>query len=288
MKNKLKIFELLVSVFISVGFIYLFYKVIGFNKFIKFFSQIDFVHFLIAFLLYLLSYITRTIRWILVLKIKDFLKLFKITVYNTVFNIFLPFRTGEFSFFYMMKKENINFSESIIPFLTVRLFDGFSLLIFFFISFLIFKEYSIALSIFTLIVSPFLIALFFKIISIIKLKKLEKFKSVNINLTFIFKLYILSIFTLFFKFLSFYFILPKNIKLSLSELFFASSAGDLTTVLPIHGLAGIGTYEGGFAGVLLLIGIDKELALLSSVFVHIFILFSSFLLSLICFLFLRK
>jgi len=287
LKNPIKIFEVVVSLLITSGFVYLFYKVIGFSKLLQFFAEISISGFIFAFILYVLSYITRTFRWILVLNIKSFFKLFKITVYNTVFNIFLPFRTGEASFFYMMKKENVSFSQSIIPFLTVRVFDAFSLLILFVFSLLLYKEYTyFAVSV--IFIFPFVIHVFLKITKYIKIEKLKSFSENSLNLKNVLKLYILSIFTLLFKFTAFYFVLPENMKLNISQLYFASSAGDLTTVLPIHGLAGIGTYEGGFAGILLLMGIDKETAILSSVFVHIFILFSSFLLAVFSYIFLKK
>jgi len=287
LKNPVKIFEVVVSLLITSGFVYLFYRVIGFSKLLQFFAEISISGFIFAFILYVLSYITRTFRWILVLNIKSFFKLFKITVYNTVFNIFLPFRTGEASFFYMMKKENVPFSQSIIPFLTVRVFDAFSLLILFVFSLLLYKEYTyFAVSV--IFIFPFVIHVFFKITKYIKIEKLKSFSENSLNLKNVLKLYVLSIFTLLFKFTAFYFVLPENMKLNISQLYFASSAGDLTTVLPIHGLAGIGTYEGGFAGILLLMGIDKETAILSSVFVHIFILFSSFLLAVFSYIFLKK
>ncbi|RUM60381.1 MAG: UPF0104 family protein, partial [Persephonella sp.] len=47
--------------------------------------------------------------------------------------------------------------------------------------------------------------------------------------------------------------------------------------------AGVGTYEAGYVGILIFLGVDKETAILSSVFVHLFILLSSAILSLICY-----
>ncbi len=287
MKKSLKIFELFVAFLISAGFVYLFYKVIGFDKLIQFFKQLSIFDLLIAFFFYTLSYITRAFRWFITLHIKDFLKLFKITVYNTVFNIFMPFRTGELSFFYMLKKENLSFSESLLPFITVRLFDGFSLIAVFVFSFLLYKQY-IGLSIVTLLLFPFFIFSFFRLATSLKIKKFNEFSKTKLSIKNILTLYLLSVFTLIFKFTGFLFVLPESLNLSLSELFLASSAGDLTTVLPIHGIAGIGTYEGGFAGLLILLGADKDTALLSSTMVHIFLLLSSLILAFISFVFLRK
>ncbi len=287
MKKNLKIFELIVAVFISAGFIYLFYKVIGFDELIYFFKQLSIFDLLTAFLFYTLSYITRTFRWFLTLHIKDFFKLFKITVYNTVFNIFLPFRTGEISFFYMLKKENLSFSESLLPFITVRLFDAFSLIAVSTFSFLLYMNYFF-LTIIVLLLFPVFIFSFFKLLKYLKIKKFNEFHKNKLDFKNILYLYFLSIFTLIFKFSGFLFVLPETLNLSLSQLFLASSAGDLTTVLPIHGIAGIGTYEGGFAGMLMLLGADKGTALISSTMVHIFLLLSSLVLAFISFVFLKK
>ncbi len=269
-----KLFELFISIAITIAFIYIFYKVIGFKTFFRFLKEISPLNILIAFSLYLLSYITRTLRWKITLEIKDFGKLFKITAFNTIFNIFLPFRTGEFSFFYMLKKENIPFKDSAISFIVVRLFDAISLFTIFFASLLVYKKlYLLALLI--LIISPFSIYLLKTISKFIKVKKIQEFNKEVLTIKNILILYLLSIGTFFLKFTSFYFVLPQGVKLSFIESFFASASGDITTILPIHGLAGIGTYEAGFVGILVFMGVDKELALLSAVFIHLFILLGS-------------
>lgn len=50
------------------------------------------------------------------------------------------------------------------------------------------------------------------------------------------------------------------------------AAGELSSVLPIHGLAGSGTYEGAMVGALVAVGTDHDLALLAAVNVHLFLL----------------
>ncbi len=287
MKKYIKIFELFVSIAITIGFVYLFYAVIGFDKFVKFFKELSLLNILTAFGLYIFSYLTRTYRWKIVLSIKDFKKLFKITAFNTVFNIFLPFRTGELSFFYMLKKENIPVSETTISFFTVRIFDAISLFTVFSASYLLLKGY-VLLSILIVILMPFVFYLLKVIVHIVNIEKLRTFSQETLHLKNLLILYALSLLTFILKFTGFYFVLPKNLNLSFLESFFASAAGDLTTVLPIHGLAGIGTYEGGFAGVLIFIGVDKETALLASVFVHIFILLGAATVAGFSYLFLKR
>ena len=286
-KKLLKIFEIFISILVSVGFIYIFYRVIGFDTFVRFLKEISIINLIIAFFIYTSSYITRAFRWKLTLSIKDFKKLFKITVYNTVFNIFLPFRTGELSFFYMLKKENIPINETALSFFTVRIFDALSLGTVFVVSLLIYKDLVIYGIIF-LLISPLFFYILKYLTGFIKNEKFQKFHSEVLNLKNLLVLYLLSLMTYILKFSSFFFVLPKNLNLTFLENFFAAASGDLTTILPIHGLAGIGTYEAGYIGILVFMGVEKELAILSSVFVHIFILISSALLSLLCYLFLKK
>lgn len=54
-------------------------------------------------------------------------------------------------------------------------------------------------------------------------------------------------------------------------------AGDLTTVLPVHGVAGAGTYEAGVVAALLPFGVSGEAALAAAVNLHLFVLGSTLL-----------
>ncbi len=286
-KKAIKIFELLVSLAVTFGFLYLFYMVIGFEKFLRFFSEINFLNILTAFILYTGSYITRAFRWKIVLSIKEFVKLFKITAFNTVFNIFLPFRTGELSFFYMLKKENIPISETAVSFFSVRIFDAISLFSVFGVSLFLFWDRPF-LSLLVFFLAPFSFFAFQFLLRYIKHEKIQEFGKTTLNLKNISVLYLLSVLTFVLKFTAFYLVLPGGIGLSFVKAFLASSAGDITTILPIHGIAGIGTYEGGYAGILVLLGVDKQTALLGSVFVHIFMLGGAALIAGFSYIFLRR
>ena len=68
-----------------------------------------------------------------------------------------------------------------------------------------------------------------------------------------------------------------------------STAAELTTITPFHGVAGMGTYEWAwtvvFHGVL---GIDKSVALLTAFGVHVMLLFFSIILGGLAYLGLRR
>lgn len=50
------------------------------------------------------------------------------------------------------------------------------------------------------------------------------------------------------------------------------AAGELSSVLPVHGVAGSGTYEAAMVGALATVGADHDVALLAAVNVHLFLL----------------
>lgn len=79
------------------------------------------------------------------------------------------------------------------------------------------------------------------------------------------------------KLMVFAWILRVFVDTSLSASLVAVIAGDLTSVLPIHGIAGVGTYEAGFISALLPYGVDGTTALHGAVNVHIFLLSASLL-----------
>jgi len=272
--NKTKLLKLFISALVTVLFFYFFQRIVGFDKVLKFFSLLTLNQILAAFVLYLISYVARTVRWQYTLSIKDFYKLFKLTVYNTFFNIILPFRTGEVSFFYMLKKENIHIVESTMSFIITRFFDGISLLGLFLWAYLTYKGFYI-LGILTFIFLPFSFFVLLIIFRFIKHEKVKEYYKVMVNFRNIVMVYALSILTWLFKFSAFYIILPKETKITLLESVMASSLADLTTVLPIHGLAGIGTYETGYISILIFLNVPKEVAFLSAFLVHMFIIVSS-------------
>lgn len=57
----------------------------------------------------------------------------------------------------------------------------------------------------------------------------------------------------------------------------AAIAGDLTSVLPVHGVAGAGTYEAGIVAALLPFNIAPDIALAAAVNLHLFLLVSTLL-----------
>lgn len=72
-------------------------------------------------------------------------------------------------------------------------------------------------------------------------------------------------------------LMMQFIEVNWSVAWLAILAGDFTTVLPIHGIAGAGTYEAGVVAALVPFNITTKLALSAAVNVHLFILGASFI-----------
>ena len=79
------------------------------------------------------------------------------------------------------------------------------------------------------------------------------------------------------KLLVFAWILRAFAPMTLGAAFLGSVTGELSSVLPFHGLAGAGTYEAGIMAGLLPLGIDLESALRGAVNLHLFVLGASVL-----------
>ncbi len=115
---------ILIGVGISLILCYFLLRTISFNELFITLGRLSVLSFLLAFSLYILVYFLRTIRFMSLIggKIK-FFRLFSIVSLHNLATVVLPFRTGEVSYVYLMKKEGISSSEGIASLLLSRLFD---------------------------------------------------------------------------------------------------------------------------------------------------------------------
>jgi len=60
-----------------------------------------------------------------------------------------------------------------------------------------------------------------------------------------------------------------NVNLNIATCFTGQSLTLVTTILPIQGVAGFGSFEGAWAGAFILLGIPKAIAILSGVIIHL-------------------
>jgi uncharacterized membrane protein YbhN (UPF0104 family) len=101
------------------------------------------------------------------------------------------------------------------------------------------------------------------------------------------QVWFLTVFNWVIKLGVFSWLLIQFAQVSTRQSLFASLAGEFTSVFPIHGLAGVGTYEGGIVASLKGFGVNFDTAVQAAVNLHMFLL-SSTILSGFIGLFLKK
>lgn len=294
--------KILISSILTIILVSILFTQISFSDFNEVFSNLSLVVILIGFLLYTLNYIFRAFRLQYLLKNKiGFFSSFKIISMHNMFNQILPFRTGEFSLIYLLKKKNIGIVKSASFLILLRIFDLFVisfLLIFSLIfswgklSFFIDNPWILLLTLSILLIllilflikSPFFVRLIMKIISLFKLNKFKSFKKINSNLDslshylrdyllnkkiFFFTL-LLSLFVWIFSFMFGYYILIKlGLEFTFLHFIFAMSLILIFNNLPIHGILNLGTQETFWTIAFIAIGVSKVLAISSAFVVHI-------------------
>jgi uncharacterized membrane protein YbhN (UPF0104 family) len=88
----------------------------------------------------------------------------------------------------------------------------------------------------------------------------------------LFKIWFWSLVNWLVKLLAFAWLLVLFAQLTTAEALLGVIGGELTSVLPIHGVAGAGTYEAGIVAALLPLGVEAETAVGAAVNLHLFLL----------------
>lgn len=72
-----------------------------------------------------------------------------------------------------------------------------------------------------------------------------------------------------------------NVNLDIATCFTGQSLTFVTTILPIQGVGGFGSFEGAWAGVFILLGVPKAVAILSGVIIHLILFIYNAILGLV-------
>jgi len=294
----------LIAFIITVVLISFFLSQIGTIDLINTVKKVNPIYIVFGFILYLGSNICRAYRFYILLdkevNVKD---LFYVVCVHNLANNILPARTGELSYVYILKKiYSRNTSEGIASLTVVRFFDFITI---FFLFFLSVSHIQIKSNIITNNLWPisffmiFLIILFLTlffygnlIISNLKiilqklsldnkelfmnlLRKLEEIpesfeKMKPFGKTIFFELVGLS-FGVWITLYLFNYILMKslNINFDFLTVVFSTSFAVFTNILPVQGIGGFGTLEGGWSAGLIAAGLDSEVAICSAFIFHI-------------------
>ena len=252
---------------------------------------------LFSFGLYVITFFLRAKRWQVLLGLPlSTISLFHIVCLHTLANNLFPFRTGELTLPYFLRRfHQIELPSSLSSLLLARVSDILALGLFFMAA-LVFVGLSQGRALFLPVVllmglsllSPGIMA---RILSL--LAHLPPFKKHGASVETLsrelkdkwkgekaIKANILSLFIWGVKFLAFLLLIREMTKtigfpLTYWKVVLGSSASELISVLPIQSIGGLGTYEAGWIGAFILMGMTKKTALTTAFLFHLVVLLYS-------------
>lgn len=320
-KNKNIIARSIISLIITGCFVYFILTNFKLNDFKNFINNINLYTLLIALFIYISCYLVRTIRILVLLKIKisEFSNILFIVLRHYILNKILPFKLGELSLVYFLRNEQkIPYSKGLGALLYFRILDLLAIPLFFTVAFSIkFFVFSDSNNIIILLISVIILIILFigffflgKILNLILrflnllprkinfLKKniyfnlLEKYKNftneVNkfIKLRVNIKLILLTILNRLLNSLVAYTIFVGfGVSIGFISFIIGSTLSILAEALPISGIGNFGTFEAGWTLGFMLLGYSQKLSLLSGFGVNVIFFTFTLLLLFISFLF---
>lgn len=297
--NKTRLFWFL-GVVITVFLCYVLISNISFNAVKKVLGNISIIYIFLGFVFHFLAYIFRTLRFHLTINDGDasFKKLFYVHTLHNFFNQILPGGVGELSLPVLLRKYTGNkISTGTALIMSVRICDIAILLTLFFLSISLgnlqvnseYQKYLIILSVLSISLAIVLFLFLFyssiftknrfvkklytnRILLFIKNTILE-FAAMN-NKKKLIKIIFYSCLSNVFVILVFWSLLNGfGISLNFFEVAFTATVLIPVYILPLRGVAGLGTTEGGWALSLWLLGINKEIGISAGFAIHIITLF---------------
>lgn len=289
-------YEKILAILITIILVGILFTQISLSDVLSTLLSIDPVFILAGFVVYIGIYVLRAWRFhILLNKEVSVTDLFSIGCVHNMLNNLLPARSGELSYVYLLKSEHDKTTgEGLGTLIIARIFDFIIITIFFLLLFLFMGNLApgfmvlVFLGIFflgTMVV--LLLALLFYGNAILRrfkrfsarldfkkfqlgsyitkkseetLSCFETYKAGTINKHL--SVILLSVGIWIFSYLNFYLIAcSMNIDLGYIPVLFASSFAVFSTVLPIQGIGGFGTMEGGWALGFIAVGTPKDIAI---------------------------
>lgn len=273
-----RVVTILSALAITIVLVFFLLSQIRIYDFIIILSKINLFYLFLAFIPYVCAYFLRALRFYILLNreisVKD---LFSIVCLHTFMNNILPARTGELTYIYLLKLRNRRISEGIATLAFARFFDFISISLLFIISSFfvgLLKEFMM------LICVTFLIITCISCFTFMSKKYLpRKIEEIIDNFMHVRKsgklkqLMVVSILVWISLYSAVYFIVISiNLNLTFFEVLFASTFAIITTILPIQGIGGFGTTEGGWCIGFIAIGLTKDVAISTGFVFHIIIL----------------
>lgn len=291
-----------ISIIISVGLVVFLLSKIKYDDVLTTLYEIDPFFLIIGFIVYLFSYVVRSVRFQIMLGNEiRFSKMFTIICVNSLLNKILPARTGEISYIYLLQKTcNRKTGEGVATLFVSRILDFFVIVLFLLISLVSIHSITNQFGqvmwftvgcglIVILLMSAFIwynhqfLELMVKFTQKIKIAKygnvqyvirkitetvdsVQAIKSGNIILkTLILSVVIWSLMFLFYGVL----LAAFGINLGLPETIMIVSCTALLPLLPFYSIGGFGTTEFTTTALLIAVGIPTEKAIVVSFGTHL-------------------
>ena len=259
---------------VSLVFLSLLFYLVPVEELVNSLKEIKPADLVLAFCLYTLSQVTRSLRWKKILKDLSLWEIFLINSANIFLNNLLPARTGELSWFYYARKLGVDLKISAWAFLIGRGYDLLGLLSLVLFSYLYVRDPAAVLA---LLPAIGIVSLLLPLIRSFlpewgRLKDLKDFLRREFTTPLSVWLFSLSFTSFLLKALSVYLLFSG---FGLFEFTLAFAGGELTSVLPFHSFMGYGTYETGFLIPMKALGAQIKEALKVGFIAHSFLLISS-------------
>lgn len=272
--------------------------------------KLDWPLVLVAVFFYFAALILKAVRFRFFLSHKISLsEMFSIVSAHSFWNNILPFRSGELSYLYLLRKHGaVGRGEGITSLLVARIFDASVVMIFFAISVAFFlpqgltalfgKQISVGIGFASAFIVGFALIIFYNsgavgfldlvIARFVRSKQairvFERIREVILSfsrvknfsefLKFFFFSVAVWIADLFFVWAA---LEATDISLSFGGAFFIAAFPVAAALLPLQNPAGLGTFEGVLAGGLIILGISPAVAFGAGFLLHLELLFASFL-----------
>ncbi len=296
-------FKKIVPVILTVFIFWFFFQFINFKHLISMSVKLSWKSVVSATALYFVSNYFRAERFRLLSgKPASIVQMLRIVFLYGFYNKVLPFRTGEISYAFLMKKSNYStYTESLSTLLITRIYDVFSAFLLLLIALLFSREVMplfhpalIASLLLVIVVILYNLPYMFKIIEVIFHRILipdrfgissERLQSYSNRIQFLIdwftktsnsmvmlKLAVLS-FLMWLSLYGTFFILMSQLGfyLPFSGIVIGSVFANFSNLLPVSGVGGFGTMEAGWAVGFTLLGVNRNDAIATGVVINLFI-----------------
>ncbi len=285
----------------TVIFIYLLYKLINIEDIITLYSKLKINTIITCIFFHFIIYFLRSLRFSVLARTKlRPLQILDIVLVHGLYNRVLPLRLGEGAFPLLMKQKfDISYTESGLLIILARIFDLLSTsTIFAFVCILtIFKNSILKIVLFVIIVIGLAFISMYKLIPLLlnnlsqirhlqrfsnQLDLLKKYFQENISIKKTLIVFFISGINWFIMFIIFKELINDfNLLIKLMHVVLAGSFSNISSILPLSSIGNFGTMETGWVAILLMVGHEKDQAIISGFSVNVFTFSSTVLLGVI-------